>query len=867
MKSPILLIFLLFISIQGISQCTDNFEAARIISTNKINAVINSRGGLFHQGQPDSDQSGFAVPYTFGGEEIHSISSAGLWIGGVDPAGNLKVAASSGGWHIGNYDYFSGPLDTTLGTTEDSICNRFNHIWHVSRFDILRFLEDFEDNGQIDQIIPKSILAWPGRGNLESTYDDDRFGQKIDLPDQPLAPFFDRNANGIYEPRLGEHPIIRHDLAGIIPDELSWCVFNDAGNLHSESKGDPIQAEIHLTAWTFSCTDNELLNETIFTRHKIFNRSTETLDSTSIGLLVDADIGCFRDDYLGCDTLLNTAYFYNADNMDGSENGTCGNFSSPIYGENPPVQTVTFLNLPMTSFTYYRNSSMVVPSSATTDPKVASQYYNYLTGSWRDGSLLTIGSDGYNNGTPTSYAFPSNPNDTLGWSMYQSGIPQDLDSRAVMSTGDIRLDPGAVIDLDMAYTFHRKEGSNHLENVNYALDRIPDLQAIYDQGFSSIPCMQSEICDEDCVYPGDTNQDGIVNEVDVLALGIGMGREAEGTKRPNATHTWNAQNAPDWVDTLKNGINYKHIDANGDGLLDQKDLANIDYNYGERYDNNLPQALSPIVEDARINFRLVPRREAYDYEWDNPARRIAFVNLHMDIDSMSEEVYGIAGSLRFPARFFMENENSNSTFINIAEQNSEVGFMEPGLGLTKRFPAKGKIDFALSLTDMQETASGGSIGRLAIIVGNDFYTLNEDGVETFELKLINLRVIDSEENLLPVSSKTAEMMIYNIPIIKIREEEKEPEFPDDGLLETMSIFPNPTSEVINITFPSNFQEQSLILDIYDASGKKCWQVRRSAAQHLKLQLPTTLEDGVYFLKAISQDGKQLSKSFLLRNAE
>ena len=86
------------------------------------------------------------------------------------------------------------------------------------------------------------------------------------------------------------------------------------------------------------------------------------------------------------------------------------------------------------------------------------------------------------------------------------------------------------------------------------------------------------VADQDSVWPGDANHDGIANNFDVLALGLGYGES--GPVRQGANITWTPQFAVNWADTLFGTLDYKHIDTNGDGVINKSDTTAILQNYG-----------------------------------------------------------------------------------------------------------------------------------------------------------------------------------------------------------------------------------------------------------------------------------------------
>ena len=75
-------------------------------------------------------------------------------------------------------------------------------------------------------------------------------------------------------------------------------IFNDKGNIHTETGGDPIGMEIRAQAFAFATNDE--VNSMTFYNYELINRSTQTLTNTFFGVYLDSDIGCSFDDYVGC---------------------------------------------------------------------------------------------------------------------------------------------------------------------------------------------------------------------------------------------------------------------------------------------------------------------------------------------------------------------------------------------------------------------------------------------------------------------------------------------------------------------------------------------------------------------------------------
>ncbi|MEM9885755.1 MAG: hypothetical protein AAF849_07680 [Bacteroidota bacterium] len=436
-------------------------------SINNVRARLLTGGDVWWDG---SSNGRYVVPKVPAGQlEVSSIFAGAVWLGGVDPAGNLKLAAQTYGRGSGNFDFWPGPLnpgdggdEAVTGSTDQETCSQWDRFFKVLGEEIDEHIRNFtasinEDKPYSPNQIPRNVRGWPGRGN---PFFFDVHGFELPNTTQGLAGFFDADGDTVYDPSQGDYPII--EIRGCpepqYPDEMIFWIYNDNGNVHAQSQGDPIQMEVQVQA--FGYATNDQINDMTFQRYKLINRAIESIDSTYFAMWVDADLGCAFDDYVGCDTLRSLAIIYNSDGVDGQSGTDCA--GTPTYGFNIPILGVdyfrgpldeNFQELGMSSFTYYNNGGVGGAPPGTTDPAQAVEFYNYLTGSWRDGSPFTFGDDAYQDGDPINYAFIGNPANATEWSMCNTQDPQtprsdpNLDRRTIQASGPFRLEPGAVNEL------------------------------------------------------------------------------------------------------------------------------------------------------------------------------------------------------------------------------------------------------------------------------------------------------------------------------------------------------------------------------------------------------------------------------------
>ena len=317
------------------------------IEFNNVRARIDATGGSMWQDRANS-AAFYNVPKQNSENDpfYTAIYAGALWIGGVDPQNQLKVAAvqfRQGGAN----DFWPGPLSND-GNAQVSAqtCEIFDQFFGISRRMVNEFVAWKQDpSSNPGYQIPSAILNYPGKGNTV---------KKKQLPyyvAEELAPFFDVDGDTYYEPEDGDYP--KYDLIGdvdcrttrdprLFGDTTLWFVFNDIGdgNPHTESQGAPIGMEIRGQAFAFATNDE--VNDMTFYNYELINRSSFTFTNTYFGQWVDSDLGYSNDDYVGCDASRGLGYCYNGDNTDDITNPN----GNPGYGTTPPFIGVDFFEGP-----------------------------------------------------------------------------------------------------------------------------------------------------------------------------------------------------------------------------------------------------------------------------------------------------------------------------------------------------------------------------------------------------------------------------------------------------------------------------------------------------------------------------------------
>jgi hypothetical protein len=442
----------------------------RDLDVNNVRTTILNGGDMWW----NLSNARYEVPKVEDGQVAkHSLFSGALWIGGVTN-GSLKLAAQT--YRQSGNDFYPGPLVVGTAATTPELCKRYDRIYRVTKRDI----EDFIAASDKITNAPIDIIEWPAHPN-----ENDPVGIA-----PKLAPFYDADGNGVYEPANGDYPTLNDgnpDIANI-PDMMVFTIYNDNGNIHNETNSMPIGLEFHMQAFAYS-TNNEINNMTFY-RTTIFNRSNERLDSTVFGQWVDPDLGNYADDYIECDVNRNLGICYNGDDND---EGILG------YGLNPPSVGVVFFEGPrdadsneigLTKFVYYNNDW----SADKGNPNRPEHYWNYLNGRWRDGAQITYGGDGRGLGSgatsnPASFMFPgstdpgadlNNPNSP--WTERIAGNTP-FDRRFLQTAGSFTLRPGAVNRVTIGIVWARASSGGATGSFNLLKQASDKATALFRNNF------------------------------------------------------------------------------------------------------------------------------------------------------------------------------------------------------------------------------------------------------------------------------------------------------------------------------------------------------------------------------------------------
>ncbi len=502
------------------------------LNINNIRARMLGSGDMWW----DLNDAQYEVPK---GSRRHSMFAGALWLGGIDDAGQLKLAAMT--YRRDGVDYWPGPLDENAAITSQ-ICEDYNRHWLIYKEEVETHAAwidckedpncDPEDNfPDYAGNVPQSIIEWPGNG------------KDGELPDK-LAPYFESGQNGTPGFYDWEWDYPGYDLNRefncqlkevdlLYGDQTVWWVYNDKGNIHTESQAGALGFEIRAQAFAF--TSNDEINNMTFNNYRILNKSTFRLTDTYFSTWFDPDVGNPFDDIIGCNIPRGLGYCYNgdlddegpngygtfppaigfdffqgpfADYFDGKDNdrdGCIDGIRNELTGQCDPEDQTIGRNerIIMSGFMYYNNGGTGGLPQPTTDPDIGEEFYNLMRSRWKNGSpLIEENPSGQGNaangdgfvasgiGTPTLFAYPGLSFDTTG--NFEPSAPLDwwespqnqADKRGLHCAGPFSLAPGALNFITTGTVWARNFGSQDLfASVDDVIIADDKAQQLFDNCF------------------------------------------------------------------------------------------------------------------------------------------------------------------------------------------------------------------------------------------------------------------------------------------------------------------------------------------------------------------------------------------------
>ena len=341
-------------------------------------------------------------------------------------------------------------------------------------------------------------------------------------------------------------------------------------------------------------------------------------------------------------------------------------------------------------------------------------------------------------------------------------------------------------------------------------------------GISFTPC----VIPVGDVWPGDANYDLVVDNNDVLYVGLAFNET--GITRDTASLNWWAQPCVDWNRIFNNGVNIHNADCDGNGTIDSTDLAAVYQNYNLSH----PAFAGPPLAEEPMSVA--------DLWLDPPTLNYtagAYVTIPVKMGTSGNpvvNVYGVAYDISYdssrivPGTVYMTYPANWFTPIN----NS--------LSFQRDDWSSHQIDDSQSRTDLTNVSGNGSISYL-------HFQIDSMASGLLPLSIINVNCVDNVGTaigLTPIGTT----LIIDTPLVA-------------GSLSfnpDVNLYPNPTSGNTVLTLHSYISE-TLTVELLDVNGQLISATAQTvvAGQDLVFEIPMEhLSSGVYICRVTGESTAQ-----------
>ncbi len=337
------------------------------------------------------------------------------------------------------------------------------------------------------------------------------------------------------------------------------------------------------------------------------------------------------------------------------------------------------------------------------------------------------------------------------------------------------------------------------------------------------------------VWPGDANYDLVADNKDLLQIGLAYGNT--GPVRPGASNTWVAQACPDWGSWFSIGVNQKHADCDGNGLIEVIDTIPILANYGLTH--LLKPVIIPQVNTTSPDLYLTITQDTTGLS------DTVFINVMCGTAANPvDSIYGLAFTLYYDSALV----DTNSVFFNYS--NSFLGTAGLNLiSISKNFGV-GYADFAITRTNHSNATGFGPVAVMGIVTTDNVAGKLLNAVNTtLQFSLSDVYAVTANE--FPITLDVFGDSIYldsNLTSINYLNWDKE-----------VKVYPNPASNYFVVA--SSLTNISKI-SIMNQLGEIVYNNNKSLMpQNINV---ATIPNGVYVLRVETKDGIMHRKIQIIR---
>ena len=406
-------------------------------------------------------------------------------------------------------------------------------------------------------------------------------------------------------------------------------------------------------------------------------------------------------------------------------------------------------------------------------------------------------------------------------------IYYDQDTTITVQNQSINVSNVMVYYPDIDYTGDDEFEINYCITVNNTCYLTKIIVHVLDVG--------TELCaSQDCVWPGDANNDGIANMLDLLQLGRTIGEF--GIARVAPSIDWFGQFANEWgKSSFGSNLDIKYADTDGNGEVNQDDLTGLDNSY------NFTHTVHPEINPFEKTYPIILQAtSAGPY---NAGDLVTFDLLLGQSGNEAINMYGFTYAFEY-----------NSTFVD--PSSIDIDFDEnswlytnnnsPVLSLTKNLELLERVDVGVTRTNGYSVSGHGKVATVSFIIDDDIDPQLASRFVPIDISIKD--IIGQDDN----------GQYFRLPDFETQVIYDTGGADDLATNEDLILFPNPTDQFLTIHL--NGEELMTDVTIYSITGVEMFSINNVQWERAELDV-SKYAQGMYIVKSKVSDGSVLQKKF------
>ncbi len=325
------------------------------------------------------------------------------------------------------------------------------------------------------------------------------------------------------------------------------------------------------------------------------------------------------------------------------------------------------------------------------------------------------------------------------------------------------------------------------------------------------------------VWPGDANYDLVVDNIDLLYMGVAFGDT--GYVRPSASMNFTAQPCQDWFFQFINGTNIKKADSDGNGTIDFPDTTAVSMNYGLTHPFRIAahNTLNTIGTDLMLQ---LPGGQLV------PGSQVSVPIIFGTMSNVANDVHGLAFTINY------DPSKIQSGSLSVDFTSSWIENTNNHLSIVKDFPSAGKCDVAFTRVDHIDVTGQGIIGYLN-------FTVAANSIGYLNFSFSEILAISHNENVIPVTAGV-DSAFTSV---------------NDLSVTNFNIYPNPSSGNTMLYF-NNSAHEKIEIQIMNTQGELIYKSFTNENQFLFER--NGLSNGIYFISIRNESNEIINQEIVLQ---